>query len=299
MSPTLPTLVVTHGRDQPFEVPGNEGLEWENSLRFGLERVDAPYAKTIPYTFAFYGVVWRDALEQRAGERALGGGPVQTRALQIELARELATTAGLKPPDQAPEGEKDFWDMLAATVRLVGNHLGVQEAILKNFLADLAQYLSNNRLRNLVLDRIQHVILEAGGDVVLLGHSMGSIVSYDLVKRHPDLPVVGLVTFGSPMGLEGIRQHVGDAPGTTPFPPRLPCWINIYNREDIATLIPKLAPFFPSTDGRVIDDREAVGAPPSVTDLARGHEPKVYLSSLTMGQAVRSIVDNWQAAHPA
>ena len=148
------------------------------------------------------------------------------------------------------------------------------------------------------MDRVAQTIQAANGPVVLLGHSMGSIVGYDLLTRRPDLWVQALVTFGSPLGTATCRKHVANANGATPFPQRLPRWINIYYRQDIATVVRLLAPFFPSGDGRSIEDREMAGRPAGLTNPAGGHDPIIYLSSWAMGESVRAVVDEWLSSHP-
>ncbi len=291
------SLVVTHGRDQPFQVPATEAREWEDALRFGLQRIEAPYYADIAFSFAFYGDVWRPDSGGDAGEREFASRPEETRELQIELARELAAAAGIPIAEERSEGARDFWDSLATIINTLDSRFGVGQVVFKCFLGDLAQYLSNKRLRNQVLGRVEQTIRAANGPVALLGHSMGSIVSYDLMVQRPDLPVQALVTFGSPLGMATCRKYLARLNGGTPFPARLPRWINVYNRQDIATLVHLLAPLFVSGDARSVEDREMVGKPPNITEPVTGHDPIVYLSSWAMGEAIRAIVDEWLATH--
>ena len=292
-------LVVTHGRDQTFQVPATEARDWEDALRRGLERVEAAYHADIPVSFAFYGDLWRPDTPGGVGERGLEETlDDKTRAIKLEIAHDLATAAGLPVSEAPPDGERGLWDNLAGTITALDNQFGLGEVILQRFLTDLAQYFADDHLRNQVLVRVAETIQAANGPVVLLGHSMGSIVGYDLMIRRPELPVQALVTFGSPVGTATCRKHVANAKGETPFPPSLPRWINIYYRQDIATVVRLLAPFFPSGDGRSVEDREMVGRPAGLTDLAGGHDPIVYLSSWAMGESVRAVVDDWQSLHP-
>ena len=291
-------LVVTHGRDQTFQIPETEAREWQAALRFGLKRVEAPYHADLPFSFAFYGDLWRPDTPGGAGGRGLEEAPPDTRQIQIELARDLATAAGLSLPPEPPANERGLWDALAGAVTTLDNHFGLGEVILQRFLSDVAQYFSDDHLRTQVMDRVAQAIQAVNGDVVLLGHSMGSIVGYDLLSRRLELPVRALVTFGSPIGAATCRKHVANAGGETPFPPRLPRWINLYYRQDIATVVRLLAPYFPSGDARSVEDRETLGRQAGVTDLAGGHDPLVYLSSMAMGEAIRAVVDEWLSSHP-
>ena len=52
-------LVIVHGRAQEFGIPVAVQRPLEEGLRWGLERVEAPYFATVPVSLAFYGDYWR------------------------------------------------------------------------------------------------------------------------------------------------------------------------------------------------------------------------------------------------
>ena len=71
---------------------------------------------------------------------------------------------------------------------------------------------------------------------ILIGHSLGSVIAYDIVRRG-DLAVDALVTIGSPLGFSTISRALGAMPGA----PRadhdllVQAWTNIFDSGDAVT----------------------------------------------------------------
>ena len=281
-------VVLTHGRDKPFEIPDTLQREWTDALRFGLRRVDAADAETVPVSFAFYGDLWRpDAAA--AATRDFAAPDPAAEALAAAAAADMAAAAGLPVP--APEaGTRDLADALSGPLAALDAHFHVGEFVLRQFLGDLSQYYTEPDLRVATQDRVADTVLAAGGPVILIAHSMGTIVSYDLLVRRPELPVQALITCGSPLGLPSFHHYAVEAGGVAPFPSALPTWVNVYSRSDFATTVRQLAPLFPAPDARHVDDVEAIGRKSGVTDLIAGHDPIVYLSSAALAGAVRDLL---------
>ena len=80
--------------------------------------------------------------------------------------------------------------------------------------------------------------LPAEGNVVVVAHSLGSIVMLDLLHRLPDgLHVDLLVTIGSPMGVRLLRSHNGGLDHEAEFPAdRVGAWVNVFDPGDIVTV---------------------------------------------------------------
>ncbi|MBS4754248.1 hypothetical protein [Nocardioides faecalis] len=95
-------------------------------------------------------------------------------------------------------------------------------------------YLSHAHIRAFVLNRILERLPEAGR-LVIVGHSLGSVIAADLVRRLPPrLEVVGMVTIGSPLpstsfDIGGIRKALKEPPTN------LGWWVNFWNIADPVT----------------------------------------------------------------
>ena len=74
--------------------------------------------------------------------------------------------------------------------------------------------------------------------LVIIGHSLGSVVAVDLIPHLPDgVEVQTLLTVGSPLGfLSSLREHSRRMKSSSTFPfERLRSWVNIYDPNDLIT----------------------------------------------------------------
>ena len=129
-------------------------------------------------------------------------------------------------------------------------------------------------LREQVQRRVDAVITHE--TQVVVGHSLGSVISYNALRRSPDLDVHTLVTLGSPLGQKMVREMLQPpvAPGDA-WPGSVQRWVNVAAVGDHAAAIHCLA--------EVLDDRiEDV----RVDNGHRAHDPEPYLNAAVTGAAV-------------
>ncbi len=274
-------LVVTHGRSHEFDIPITTQRPLEEALRFGLERVRPPDFTAIPVSMAFYGDAWRpDALPEAAAEAAARE--------PTELQREIAADMLAAGPQESAEGVPELpgWDSLNALATRLDQLLHTGDLIVRLFLEDVELYFSDADRRQAAIDRVVQAVNAAGGDVILLGHSLGSVVVYDALSEHPDLPVPGLITLGSPLGLPTARRRLR----TRRFPTGVARWVNVYDPRDFVTGREPLRAHFPADDGRMVEDLENEGRAPGITSLTAPHDGTVYLSSIALARALRDMI---------
>lgn len=125
----------------------------------------------------------------------------------------------------------------------------LKKAFLETFLRDVHHYLFNatfsprpgttykvqDEIRNRFVDAIQAVD-KSSGPHIILSHSMGTVIAYDCLKRvRKTAHVDGLITIGSPLGLDEIQDKL--QPGWS-RPDGYPSekvdggWINVFDRLD-------------------------------------------------------------------
>jgi pimeloyl-ACP methyl ester carboxylesterase len=113
---------------------------------------------------------------------------------------------------------------------------------------------------------------------VIVGHSLGSVVSYGALRRNPDWTVHTFVTLGSPLGQPMILSQL-DPPvregERAPWPGSVERWVNVAAVGDRAASISRLADVF---GDRVEDVR--------VDNGHRAHDPEPYLNAAATGAAV-------------
>ena len=135
---------------------------------------------------------------------------------------------------------------LKAAVSLLGNVVGALNALVADdssavdlrSLAGDASFLSDSRARCASERRLAGAIDRAaseGRPVILVAHSLGSVIAYDYLSSRRDTGVVQrLVSVGSPLGSAGLRHLLigGDSTDSLAEPPSVKSWVNISNDGD-------------------------------------------------------------------
>jgi len=111
-------------------------------------------------------------------------------------------------------------------------------------LPQVRRYVSREGVRGAVM---RHILdhLPTYGDVMIIGHSLGSVIAIDLLDHlHPDLHVARFITIGSPANIRAL--HEGSERLLKKFPySRVDDWSNFLNNHDIVTGGRGLASIFP------------------------------------------------------
>jgi hypothetical protein len=262
-------LVLVHGRAQQHKDAAALKGEWLLALRNGLakSRLELPIAEAA-VRFPYYGqtlfdlaagatpdhaaeVIVRGAADSGApgasGAAASGagaGGDSDELAFsQAVLAEVCARTgvgderiAGLAAGDVVERGPLN-WTWVHATLRALDRFVPhASAASIALFTHDVYQYLRNPGLR----DRIEMGVREAmrpGVSTVVVSHSLGTIVAYNLLRRDGEAAgwsVPLFVTLGSPLGIRMIKSSL--APNRHPA-----CagrWFNAMDPGDVVALYP-------------------------------------------------------------
>jgi hypothetical protein len=297
--------------------------QYETAARIALDRVGAEYALTIPFTFAFYGDLWRaNQVSTQAARltRKLNGfgpfaplfplsrtGEFTNEELGVCLALELLANAQI-PIRRSGAAYGVTLPLLTGDLRELWRYEPgvVTQGMLWHIATSVATYLTTPALREQLTAQVARQIESGCEEVVLLAHDLGSLICYDLLLRRPELPVRCLVTLGSPLGMEIVRAALTEsidlpisvadsAESALPFPACLPRWINLHNSADSVASSCLLSPLYKSSlpdDSRHVEDIDTgKPRPPSLTNLFAGHHPAIYLSSKVAGIALRSVVE--------
>jgi pimeloyl-ACP methyl ester carboxylesterase len=113
-------------------------------------------------------------------------------------------------------------------------------------LKQVTRFLTDPEVKERVLARVSEQVSE--DTKVLIGHSLGSIVTYEYLCRYPPRSVRMLVTLGSPLGIPNlIFDRITPAPidGRGTWPGAVTGWLNVADRNDIVALRKELATLFP------------------------------------------------------
>lgn len=269
--------------------------KWIAGLSRGLITAGHATIDESQVVFPFYGNVFADAIkdfEANGGRHPelemLANDPkvedaklVQTKVAALldaadAIGYDPVKELGYSDPElgitrRDVEQEIGFGDALKLPVvrgalQFLSRKTGTPGLIIERFLDDVAYYLEMKDMRERVLGVVEKDLqdkLPTGGDVVVVGHSLGSIVAYDLLTRLPASHKVQMfVTAGSPLGLPIVQKNLlGKQSGHQPtvpanVPARPAGWLNAYDVLDIVALIHPLAGTFEeSVTGQIADER--------------------------------------------
>lgn len=137
----------------------------------------------------------------------------------------------------------------------------VKRKVMKHFLKEAHDYLFNahgirDEIRKRVMDDFKKVPADARH--VLVGHSQGSFIAYDILTGVPECKEMdGLLTFGSPLGVDEVQDKLVWSRDNG-FPGKLRGgWVNVYDPFDlVARPDPKLANDFKKNGKKEVIDVE-------------------------------------------
>lgn len=143
--------------------------------------------------------------------------------------------------------------------------------------AQAKSYLTQPRIRAQVLQRVLDQLPESGR-VVIVAHSLGSVIAADLLRRLPvGIEIVGLVTIGSPLAnarfdVDVIRDSLKEPPAN------LGWWVNFWNALDPIVANRGLSSVFPW----MLDFSVSSAALPDIS----AHSAVNYLAMPSVAEAI-------------
>lgn len=126
----------------------------------------------------------------------------------------------------------------------------VTEVLTRLFIVDVAAYLYDDTARERIRDRLRSMLVPHDGRYVLVTHSWGTVIAYDILHELGATPTVPLwVTLGSPLGMDEVQDHL-----TKPLevPPAVQRWVNFSDPLDPVAIDHELADDF-SPSGTISD----------------------------------------------
>lgn len=170
------------------------------------------------------------------------------------------------------------------TVDILHGPLGMEkfaEWALGKVLKDLAFYYDKTRKiadrsnppkmvlarKVLMEDLTRELLTQKGKNIMLIAHSMGSIIAYDVLRRlgrsHPSFEIAEFITMGSPLGLSHVKANIfneadyEEKKKRVRTPSIVQNWVNYADRKDPVSFDAHLEDdYVPNKHGvKVKDDR--------------------------------------------
>ncbi|MGV9455128.1 hypothetical protein [Streptomyces sp. NPDC003635] len=271
-------VVLVHGIAQQYKGAETLLTDWFPALRDGM----APLGITRDdVTMAFYGDLFRPV-----GHRASGDPELDATDVQEGLERELLLAwwqaaaeveSRVAGPGVAARGRTPYVLQRALDALSHSSFFsGVGERLMIRDARHVRRYFTEPAVRAAVQDRFLRALTDR--TEVVVAHSLGTVVAYEALCAHPELPDLTLITLGSPLGVRGlvldrlVPTHVG---GRGRWPAPVKRWTNVADRGDVVALAKELAPVFGDRISDVL-----------VHNGAKAHDVRPYLTAKETGQAV-------------
>ncbi len=239
-------LVMVHGRAQGERDPDVIRDEWRAALEEGAQLADVSLPPDVRVSLPFYGERLDELVEaskvSTASNITAKGNETQDAYLrfQAELANEMRTDLAITDDqvdaqygDNQREKGPLNWEWVQAIIKAIDAHSdGITAGALELFTRDVFLYLE----LDLVREEVDRMVSEAIDDqpTIVIGHSLGSVVSYQVLRNRPDFDVPTFVTLGSPLGIQAIRKRLAPIA----FPASVGSWSNYYDERDVVALNP-------------------------------------------------------------
>ncbi|MCZ7556156.1 MAG: hypothetical protein M5R41_07135 [Bacteroidia bacterium] len=239
-------LVFVHGRAQQGKDPAQLQQEWVHALTAGLEKSNLKLQQGVEVIFPYYGDRLDELLQELDAPLVSdvllrGAAPDSAEAaFRGELLYEIAQGAGVSDAEIQSHFSGTYqekgplnWEWVQSILSAL-DKTPLGEVAIDVFTRDVYVYLTNRSVRK-AIDGIVSASMP-DGPCVVVGHSLGSVVSYNVLRNSSaSVGVRQYVTLGSPLGLNAIKRKL-DVPLT--MPACVQHWFNAMDKRDVVALHP-------------------------------------------------------------
>ncbi len=247
-------LILIHGRAQETRDEVELKKEWLAALHTGLKKSNLVLPENVSIEFPYYGKLLKKLVDDAKsapveGEAKRSGTQIKIdEAAEIDFYEdflgEIATHTEMTPAERAElldiqntkRGPLN-WAIVQKLLVFLDKKKRLGDPILKSFTRDVFLYLTISGIKK----QINEQVLKSFDTepCVVVGHSLGSIISYLLLKNNPQLQVKKFITVGSPLGLNSVRKYL-EQPLRMPecINPKEKGWYNAFDERDFVALNP-------------------------------------------------------------
>jgi hypothetical protein len=262
----LDSILLGHADDQGTELayyanilhdPPRKPPAWVESQGVAAtEAVAGPEPTTRVFTADLSTVNARTVVRAESAAAAIDAlaNPKDVREYVIGPTNELARRA-VAEADVPKRSQDDAYRLAQKMIRRASPPIQIEAVnvpdiafriILRTFAQDVLAYLFRSDIRDRMRGRVRTVIRRHTGPLLVIAHSLGTIVTYDVLAGG-DIPSrdVRLVTLGCPLGIEDVQVRLvggGARPISVPAP--ITRWHNFASTRDPVALSKRLATDF-------------------------------------------------------
>jgi pimeloyl-ACP methyl ester carboxylesterase len=232
------TVVFVHGRGQSGKGSDTLHRSWRKALALGLKHSPGHSAAKAPdqTRMAYYADLLAPPTTLGPSVKTFA----KTWMAEIDRAKgwklsAVASNVGNAVSKANPAASERF----QAFVKRFEGKAGWSQDAFGLLFRDVDWYLTDTTTRRNVNNVVRQAILASTdvGPCVVVGHSLGSVVAYNVLRSLPaTTPVRALVTLGSPLATSSILN--GLTPKASGVPACVAQWLNAYDERDIVALEP-------------------------------------------------------------
>lgn len=282
--------VFLHGRSQQGRDPARLRVGWTAGLNAGLTLAGRPPMDPGAIWFPFYGDRLVQALRTTESAAPVGTSPIDAagqpaealapppgdpaRSVYEQLVAQASAAAGM--PSSAAEDVAADESLAGLGLSVVGRlqrqlswlsrRTGLDDVVIARVFADVAAYLGRQSVRRTVLDTVMET-WPADRPVVLVSHSLGTVVAMDLIHQlGPAAQVPLLVTAGSPLAMDSVYSRL--LAGGVHRPAGVGSWLNVWCSPDAVAIGCPMQPVWGPTVGSMLSDVVTDNPPERAHDIA-------------------------------
>lgn len=248
-------IVFIHGRSQENKVQAELQEVWLQAAIRGVAAAGLPALPELAnasVTLPYYGNLLFNLTEGASREAfktlidrgaEASAPPAEEQEFTQNLVLEMTKAKGITLEQIAKESgdgvvERNIqnWRAVLAALRLLDRLPNVGQSSIELFTRDVWYYLTKKGLR-LQIDAIVDAAIPKDEPCVVVSHSLGTIVAYNLVmNRSQRGNIRALITIGSPLGIEAVWSRL---PSDTPprkAPESVGRWFNARDAQDTVAL---------------------------------------------------------------
>lgn len=244
-------LILIHGRAQQDKDAQALKDSWIEAWRRGLAKsgLNQPISHEKIH-FPYYGDTLRDLAKGGAGgkvaEIIVKGDDAEDEEREFirQYILELQRKLGIDEDEILAEGGDEVvqkgpqnWEWLHSVLKVVDRRFpGASGASVALATRDVYKYLRNPGIQTIIDSGVRQAFA-GGGETVVVSHSLGTVVAYNLIRREGTIlgwQIPLFITLGSPLAIKVIRTSLAPLR----HPDCVGDWFNAMDERDVVALYP-------------------------------------------------------------
>lgn len=244
-------LVFVHGRAQEHKDPLELKKSWIDAWKRGLDKLGLKLP--IPedkIRFPYYGDTLQGLVkgvpDDQIAEVIVKGHNADAEEAEFirQYVLEVQNALNINEKEMYEVGKMEIvekgplsWEWLHTVLKVIDKRIpGASGAVVALATRDVYKYLRNLGIQNIIDSGVRQAFT-SDSEQVVVSHSLGTVVSYNLIRREGlalGLHIPFFITLGSPLGVNVIKTSLAPLK----HPACVGKWFNAMDERDVVALYP-------------------------------------------------------------